>query len=349
MEQLVGQVLHDRYQIKSLLGRKTGRRTFLAHNLETRSPVVVKLMLFGPDFIWDDLKLFEREAETLKALNHPAIPTYLDFFEVDSELGQGFALVQSYIEARSLQEWVQSGRTFSQNEIKEISKALLEILDYLHSRQPPVVHRDLKPSNILLAGRSGNSPGTIYLIDFGSVQTLSHDGTITVVGTYGYMPPEQFGGRTLSVSDLYSLGATLIYLVTGQHPADLFHQDGHIEFAQITRLSPNFIAWLQWLTDPKASKRPKSARDAMQHFLQPPQLRTQMQLATQPMPETNVPRKHHKYNSPRGTAAIGWVASVVLAVFVISSLLPVMGVWIGLPVLILALIIHFFPLFPPED
>ena len=71
-----------------------------------------------------------------------------------------------------MQDWVESGRTFSESDIKEIAKKLLDILDYLHHRQPPVIHRDLKPSNILLADRSGNSPGEVYLIDFGSVQTV---------------------------------------------------------------------------------------------------------------------------------------------------------------------------------
>jgi serine/threonine protein kinase len=117
------------------------------------------LLLFNPDFTWDDLKLFEREAEVLKSLAHPAIPKYLDYFEVETELGKGFALVQTYIEARSLQDWIQSGRTFNEEDIKAIAKELLGILDYLHNRQPPVVHRDIKPSNILLGDRSGHSLG----------------------------------------------------------------------------------------------------------------------------------------------------------------------------------------------
>ena len=98
--------MHDRYQLKSLLGHKTGRRTFLAQDLVTQENVVVKLMLFNVDFIWDDLKLFEREVEVLKSLDLAAIPQYLDSFEADTELGKGFALVQTYIEARSLQDWV---------------------------------------------------------------------------------------------------------------------------------------------------------------------------------------------------------------------------------------------------
>ena len=193
-------------------------RTLLATDLQTELPVVDKLLLFGPDFTWDDLKLFEREAEVLKFLAHSAIPQYLDYFEVEIEAGKGFALVQTYIEARSLQDWIQSGRTFSEEELKVIAKELLNILDYLHNRTPPAIHRDIKPSNILLGDRSGNSPGQIYLIDFGSVQTAVHGGTRTIVGTFGYMPFEQFGGQATPASDLYALGATLIYLATGHHP-----------------------------------------------------------------------------------------------------------------------------------
>jgi serine/threonine protein kinase len=262
--QLIGQVLRDRYQIQSLLGRQTGRRTFLAHDLETRSLVVLKFLLFGSDFTWEALKLFEREAETLKSLDHPAIPKYLNSFEVDTELGKGFALVQSYIEARSLQDWVQSGRTFSEEELKVIAKELLGILHYLHSRQPSVIHRDIKPSNILLGDRSGNSPGQLYLVDFGSVQTTRQDGTMTIVGTYGYMPPEQFSGQTTPASDLYALGAMLIYVTTGQHPNELPHQEIRVLFADKVNLSPNLISWLEWMTEPSLELRLKSAKQALE-------------------------------------------------------------------------------------
>lgn len=269
MGELINQILHERYRIESLLGRRTGRRTFLASDLHTHSLVVIKLLLFGPDFIWDDLKLFEREAETLKTLEHPAIPHYLDSFEVDTQLGKGFALVQSYIEARTLQDWIQAGRDFSEKDIRAIAKELLEILDYLHTKQPPVIHRDIKPSNILLSDRSGNSPGKVYLIDFGSVQTVAHGGTITVVGTYGYMPPEQFGGKTTPTSDLYSLGATLIYLLTKTHPADLPNRRGCIQF-EGKRIGEQFRTWLKWLVQPDLDQRLKSAQlalDALQSDL----------------------------------------------------------------------------------
>jgi serine/threonine protein kinase len=178
MELLVNRVLGDRYQIQSLIGRQTGRRTFLARDLPTQQSVILKLLLFGVDFTWDDLKLFEREAEVLKSIDLPAIPKYLDWFDVDTELGKGFVLVQTYIEARSLQNWLDAGRTFSEEDLISIAKQLLTILDYLHSRQPAVIHRDIKPSNILLGDRSGNSPGQVYLVDFGSVRTATHGSTI---------------------------------------------------------------------------------------------------------------------------------------------------------------------------
>lgn len=255
----------DRYQALQQLGKKAGRQTWLAQDLQTQEQVVIKLLTFNNDFNWEDLKLFEREAETLKSLDHPFIPRYLDYFELEDPQ-KGFALVQTYIPARSLEQHLKAGRSFSTSEVKQLAIQLLKILTYLHDRQPPVVHRDLKPSNILLTDRRDNSPAQVYLVDFGSVQTLAarEGGTITVVGTYGYMPPEQFGGRAVPASDLYSLGATLICLVTGKHPADLLQADLRIAFGPSTPTSPTLVKWLQWLTEPSLMGRPASAQEALQ-------------------------------------------------------------------------------------
>ncbi|CCI14372.1 Serine/threonine kinase [Microcystis aeruginosa PCC 9806] len=263
---LPGQILGDRYQIQSQLGKQTGRRTFLAQDLKTCATVVVKLLIFSPDFEWTDLKLFEREAETLKHLDCRSIPEYIDYFEVRTDTYQGFALVQSYIEAKSLKEQIETGRKFSEADLEELAKSILGILIYLHGLNPPIIHRDLKPSNILLKDRSGHSIGNVYLIDFGSVQTVAQQeqATLTIVGTYGYMPPEQFGGRTVAASDLYSLGATLIYLATGIHPADLPQKDGKIQLNNLANLSPAFVHWLGQLIEPSIEKRFISAQAANQ-------------------------------------------------------------------------------------
>ncbi|MCC5644973.1 serine/threonine protein kinase [Nostoc sp. CHAB 5824] len=262
---MIGEILGERYEVQQLLGKKAGRRTLLAHDLQTQELVVIKLLSFGGDFEWDDLKLFEREAETLKSLSHPLIPQYLNYFEVNLPTIKGFALVQTYIRAKTLEQYLETGRTFTEAEVKQIAKALLEILIYLHKLYPPVIHRDIKPSNILLGERSGNSVGQVYLVDFGSVQTVlaTETRTRTVVGTYGYMPPEQFGGRTVAASDLYSLGATLIYLMTGNHPADLPQKDFRIQFEQAANVSPSFSNWLKWMIEPSLEGRFSSAAQAI--------------------------------------------------------------------------------------
>jgi len=269
---MTSQILAERYEVHRQLGKQTGRQTLLARDLQTQELVVIKQLFLGSDFEWQDLKLFEREAETLKALSHPAIPRYLDYLEIDEPDSKGFALVQTYVEGKNLEEHLRSGRTFSESEVKELAKSLLEILIYLHQQDPPVIHRDIKPSNILLQSRSGHSVGQVYLVDFGSVQNQAakFGGTITVVGTYGYMAPEQFGGRSVPASDLYGLGATLIYLVTGLHPTELSQQDLKIQFAdRVTQLNSNLIDWLEWMTEPSLDKRLSSAGEALRTLKNP--------------------------------------------------------------------------------
>jgi serine/threonine protein kinase len=270
-ENFVGETLFGRYYIKQQLSQKLGKWTLLARNLENQNPIVIKLLVFGRDFEWDHLKLFEREAKTLKSLNHWAIPTYVDYFEVDRPNWYGFALAQTYIAAPSLEELLRLGHTWTEPEIKQIAKTILQVLMYLHGQQLPIIHRDIKPSNILLTNRSsnidrsGNSFGQAYLIDFGSVQTSMaiDQGTYTIVGTYGYMPLEQFGGRTVPASDLYSLGATLITLATGAHPADLPQLDGRLQFEHATQLSTGFVVWLKQMTAPYLGQRFNAADKAL--------------------------------------------------------------------------------------
>ena len=282
--QLSSLVLDNRYQVQQKLSHKAGRQTLLAKDLKSQELVIIKLLQFDSLFEWDDLKLFEREAKTLKNLNHPAIPKYLDYFEVEARRGnltkcnrlveidneqiRGFALVQTYIDAPSLQDTIQQGRKFTEAELIELAQKLLAILDYLHSSNPPVIHRDIKPSNILLSNRTGNSIGELYLVDFGSVQTAASkgEGTITIVGSYGYIPLEQFGGQTTTASDLYSLGMTLIYIITGVHPAELPQTDGRVKFNS-SQIGNGLQRWLVKMTEPYLDKRFDSAKSAQAALL----------------------------------------------------------------------------------
>ncbi len=258
-------VLANRYEVRQQLGQKPSKRTLLAVDLKTQMPVVIKIMALGEDVRHDDLKLFEREASTLQLLNHPSIPAYLDHFELNLRNGKGFALVQTYIEGKSVESLMQAKVTFSEAQVKQIARALLEILVYLHRQQPPVVHRDIKPSNVLLGLGADNSLQQVYLIDFGSVQNFNDrsDNSFTVVGTYGYTPPEQLGGRAITASDLYSLGATLIALITSTHPSSLPQQGMKIDFERVVTISPELTQWLKLMTNPRIDQRFASAREAL--------------------------------------------------------------------------------------
>lgn len=259
----------ERYQVERVLGQQRGRQTLLAHDQQTGDQVVIKGILFGPDFDWSDLKHFEREAQVLQQLNHSAIPKYLDFYSVRREFGGGMALVQSYIAAPSLQVLLDAGHRWDPVSVLHIARSLLKILMDLQSLHPPIIHRDIKPSNILYDMESKQ----VYLIDFGSVRMTAFQpgATYTVVGSYGYMPPEQFGGRPVPASDLYGVGATLVALLTGQHPADLPHQGSGLALDQTGLsqiLEPYFLDWLTWLLQPNAADRPGSAQialDALNH------------------------------------------------------------------------------------
>jgi serine/threonine protein kinase len=263
------QILQGRYQLQKQLGNNAGRQTWLAVDLATqaREQVIVKLLPFSPQLHWDDLKLFEREAQVLKHLNHPCIPKYRDYFSTEaSNSGElpWFGLVQDYIQGDSLQQLLNKGKRFTQAGVKEIAIQLLEILIYLHQLSPAVLHRDIKPSNIIW-GKNRQA----YLVDFGAVQekAKAEGATFTVVGTGGYAPPEQLWGKAVPASDLYALGATLIHLLTGTAPVDLPQRQMRLQFRDQVSLTPSFAHWLESLTHPDPELRfsnPSAALEALQ-------------------------------------------------------------------------------------
>jgi len=254
------QVLQDRYQLQELLGHNAGRETWLVVDRQTQTPVVVKLLTFSDRVQWDQLRLFEREAQILKHLTHPQIPQYQDFFCLDEHLFW-FALVQSYIPGHSLKQLLEQGKVFDESDVHQIAKQILHILIYLHGLSPPVLHRDIKPSNLIL-----DEGGNVHLVDFGSVQdrVAKEGATFTIVGTYGYAPLEQLGGRATPASDLYALGATLIHLLTGVAPDKLSQSDGRLQFEDAVNLNPGFVRWLWRLTEVNAGLRFLTAREALQ-------------------------------------------------------------------------------------
>ncbi|MDJ0729156.1 MAG: serine/threonine-protein kinase [Crocosphaera sp.] len=258
-------ILADKYQLKERLGQTaTGHQTWLAIDKLTEETVTLKLLAFSPQMQWEELKLFEREAEVLQSLKHNRIPNYRDYFDLDKDLGGGiawFGLVQDYIPGSSLQELLDRGKIFTEEETYNIAVEILEILIYLHELNPLVIHRDIKPSNLILG-----EDNHIYLIDFGAVQAQGAvtGVTFTVVGSSGYAPLEQFWGRAVPASDIYALGATLIHLLTGISPVDLPHQDSQIQFSDKVNIAKYFIFWLEKATNISIEKRFSTAKEALE-------------------------------------------------------------------------------------
>lgn len=259
------QILQGRYQLQQQLGNNAGRQTWLVKDISTSTGelAIVKLLAFSPELQWDEFKLFEREAQVLKQLNHPRIPNYLDYFSLDKQMGEGlcwFGLVQEYIPGKSLQQALESGQRFSEAQVKAIATQILEILIYLHEGESPVIHRDIKPSNIILG-----EDDQIYLVDFGAVQdtAAAAGATFTIVGTTGYAPLEQFWGKAIPASDLYALGATLVHLLTGICPADLPQDNLRIQFQDKVSINPNLSSWIESLIEPNVEHRVSMAKTAL--------------------------------------------------------------------------------------
>jgi len=348
-----GYVLHHRYQLIQLLGERAGQQTWQATDLGSQGQpdVVMKFLAMNPQMRWEEAKLLEREAQILQRLNHPRIPRYCDYFVLE-QLAHSrfpwFCLVQSHVPGSSLQQLLEQGRRFTEAEIEKIAIEVLSILVYLHEFDPPILHRDIKPSN-LIWGKDDR----LYLIDFGSVQDQGalEGATFTIVGTYGYVPMEQFGGRAVPASDLYALGASLIHLLTGATPADLPHQNARIQFAHQVSIHPTLVNWVSKMTEPDLGDRLKTAREALyalenRHQLslpvaQPKPKRSRIQLKkTVDYLEVRIP--------PRGWQAISWLSCLGMFSSSWWLLLQVHNIirypWFSLIVLLLLLLLLLLPL-----
>jgi len=201
---------HSRYLIVGVLGEGAFGRTYQAKDLNFKEkPRVIKKFIAQMQgaALEKSKELFQREAEKLDELKHEQIPTVYDYFSQ----GNSLYLVQEFIEGETLlQEYQREGR-FSEQKIKEILQQLLPVLVYLHSKG--LIHRDIKPDNLMRR----RSDGKLMLIDFGGIkEQTSQMGT----GLYtpGYAAYEHIMGSAVAASDLYSLAATCVRLLTGCFP-----------------------------------------------------------------------------------------------------------------------------------
>lgn len=266
-----GTLLRGRFEIVETLGQSRVATTYLAKDGRSKRRCVVKELSVsqvirtstGAESYSGDftklIELFEREARVLANLTHPGVPRLIDHFTVDEAGSARLYTVQELVAGKNLASLVEAGRHFSESEVVAIGRGVAGILAHLHALSPPLVHRDIKPSNIMLSDK-----GAVHLIDFGAVKTtLEQDdlGGQTVVGTFGYMPIEQYEARALPASDVYALGATLLYLLSHRAPQDLPRRGLKLAFRGHVNISDGLARILERMVEPAPGDRFVSGRE----------------------------------------------------------------------------------------
>jgi len=210
------QLLKQRYRILRRLGQGGMGAVYLAVDTlfggQERAIKEMSLSSYNtPQELAEATEAFKREAMILVKLSHPHLPQVYDYFD---DNGRSY-LVMDFIQGETLEERLDRVGTLSLSDVLKIGVELCDVLHYLHSQPQPVVFRDLKPANIMLTQND-----TVHLIDFGIARLFNPRGNDTqAVGSVGYAPPEQFKKATTPASDIYSLGATLHQMLSGNDPS----------------------------------------------------------------------------------------------------------------------------------
>ena len=225
------ELIQNRYRIVRLLGSGGFGAVYLAEDVRLGRAVAIKEMdvaRLGPDERPIAEQLFEREARMLASLDHPGLTRVWDYFQIE----QRAFLVMEYVPGQTLRELlIKRGGPLDEPFVIECAIQLCAVLHYLHTRRPQVIFRDLKPANVMVVEQAPEaSPAdppqepAFRLIDFGIARLFKPEqaGDTLIIGTPGYAPPEQYGqGQTDQRSDIYSLGATLHQLLSGQAPGSV--------------------------------------------------------------------------------------------------------------------------------
>jgi len=255
-------LLGDRYRALKLIGQGGFGRTFLAidEHKPSKPNCVIKQFCYPQSAVIPEkvTELFSQEALWLDELGqHPQIPALFAYVEE----GQQKYLVQEFIDGQNLAEDFQKRGTFDEAQIRHLLTDLLPVLQYVHDHQ--VIHRDIKPENIIRR----ESDRHYVLVDFGASKLLIDEGQpSTKIGSQGYTAPEQAAGHATFTSDLYSLGATCVHLLTGLPPTHLFAEEEKIWYWRYhlpQMLSPGLERVLDRLLQIDLSQRYGSATDAL--------------------------------------------------------------------------------------
>lgn len=212
----IGSLVDGKYKILNKVGQGGMSVVYLAMNEKANKQWAVK------EVRKDGIKDFEvvkqglvAETDILKKLSHPNLPSIIDVIDTEDS----FIIIMDYIQGNSLSKALEEYGAQPQENVIMWAKQLCDVLEYLHTRNPPIIYRDMKPANIML-----KPDGNVTLIDFGTAREYKEKNLAdtTCLGTVGYAAPEQFGGmgQTDARTDIYCLGATLYHLVTGKNPCE---------------------------------------------------------------------------------------------------------------------------------
>ncbi|TAE60281.1 MAG: FHA domain-containing protein [Nostocales cyanobacterium] len=251
------------YQILRVLGQGGMGTTYLAWDATgktTGTPQLLVLKQMNADMakIAKARELFEREANTLKSLHDPGVPKYYDFFV---EGGKKY-LAMELIHGQDLEKRIQSTGPVTPHQAISWMVQTCDILDYLHNQEQPLIHRDIKPANLMVR----NANNRIVVLDFGAVKEIgtTPEKAGTRIGAEGYCAPEQERGQPLTQSDLYAIGPTLVYLLTGQSPLKFMRQRGKgfcFELRNIPTITPDLRAVIERVTEPIPRDRYQTAQE----------------------------------------------------------------------------------------
>lgn len=299
-------LLRDRYRVLRALGRGGFGATFLARDemLPGKPPCVIKQLLPSSEsaqLIEMARDLFQREAKILGKLgSHPQLPRLLDYFEIEQE----FFLVQEFINGATLQQEVKRGGPFTEAGVKQFLSEILGMIQFVHSNH--VIHRDIKPANIIRRDQDKK----LVLIDFGAVKDKVNPAkaasseqtalTAYAIGTPGYAPPEQMAMRPVYASDIYALGVTCIYLLSGKAPKDLNYDPmtGELLWRDKVHVSDHFAKVLEKMLEISVRHRYQSAEAVLRDLDLEPYLASLAQNMATPSQPKDLNPAQNGHTSP---------------------------------------------------
>ncbi|MFO7029364.1 serine/threonine protein kinase [Limnospira fusiformis CCALA 023] len=263
--------LRNRYLVVKPIGKGGFGATFLARDLSLPGYPACVVKQLRPSATSKKVlemaqQLFQREAKTLgKIGDHPQIPRLLDYFVGK----QQFYLVQEFVDGFTLKQEVRANGAYNEQQTQEFLRDILPLLDYIHSQE--VIHRDIKPANIIRRRQDNR----LVLIDFGAVKDKVSQATMMgtgetaftnfAIGTSGFAPMEQMSLRPVYASDIYAVGMTCIYLLTGKYPNALEHNPttGEVYWREHTHVSDAFALVLERMLAVSVYQRYQSAKDVL--------------------------------------------------------------------------------------